>query len=108
MSKEFPDRKINGAIEQYQFIHQEELVALKADGFDDALIGVGNQTGSVDCLVYDRQKCIKVLVDRDGMTYEEAVEFFEFNVACAYVGKGTPIFIEPITNLKELNDFLGI
>ena len=102
MSKEFPDRKINGAIEQYQFIHQEELVALKADGFDDALIGVGNQTGSVDCLVYDRQKCIKVLVDR------EAVEFFEFNVACAYVGKGTPIFIEPITNLKELNDFLGI
>jgi hypothetical protein len=51
----------------------DEPVALKVDGFDDAILGFGAQYGSFDCLVYDRQKCIQVLVDRDGMDYDEAL-----------------------------------
>jgi hypothetical protein len=31
---------------------------------------------------------------RDGMTEEEAYEFYEFNIACAWVGDKTPIFVE--------------
>ena len=27
------------------------------------------------------------------MTYEEAIEYFDFNVTGAYVGKNTPIFV---------------
>ena len=30
---------------------------------------------------------------RDGMTQEEALEFFEFNVVGAWVGEQTPIFV---------------
>jgi hypothetical protein len=30
------------------------------------------------------------------MDYDEAVEFFDFNIAAAYVGPGTPIFMEPV------------
>ena len=85
----------------------DEPVALKVDGFDDAILGFGGQYGSFDCLVYDRQKCIQVLVDRDGMDYDEALEFFEFNVACLYAGPGTPIFIEPVTDIEELDEMLG-
>ena len=44
--------------------------------------------------VYDRQKCIEILIDRDGMSEEEAVEYFEFNVTNAWVGENTPIFFE--------------
>jgi hypothetical protein len=40
------------------------------------------------------------------MTYDEALEFFDFNVACAYVGPGTPIFIQSITDLDELDEML--
>ena len=58
----------------------EEPVAVKFDGFDGAILGFGSQYGSFECLVYDRQKCIEILVDRDGMDYDEALEFFEFNV----------------------------
>ena len=32
-------------------------------------------------------------MQRDGMTEEEAQEFFEFNIACAYVGEYTPIYM---------------
>ena len=30
------------------------------------------------------------------MTEEEAYEFYEFNVACAWVGDKTPIFVETV------------
>ena len=30
---------------------------------------------------------------KDGMTDEEAMEYFEFNVVGAWMGEGTPIFL---------------
>jgi hypothetical protein len=65
---------------------------LKADGFDEAIIGVGRHFDSPNRLIYDYDKCVLILSKRDGMDYEEAVEFMEFNVLGAYAGKETPIF----------------
>jgi hypothetical protein len=66
---------------------------LLADGFEDALIGVTcGIHPQEECAVYSRNKCIEVLM-RD-MSYEDAVEYFEFNVCNAYVGERTPIFIQ--------------
>ena len=64
---------------------------LLADGFDDALIGYVQKFNQTAAL-YDRQKCIEILMKRDGMTDEEAEEFFEFNVVGAFVGDYTPAF----------------
>jgi hypothetical protein len=64
--------------------------ALFADGFDDALIGYDS---SSFCAVYDYDKCLKVLVKRDGMSFAEAHEYMEFNVVSAYVGDFTPSFV---------------
>jgi|TARA_R110002126_G_scaffold88830_3_gene212648 hypothetical protein len=89
------------------FRNDEEPVALKADGFDDAIIGFGGQWGSFNSVIYDRERCIAILVERDDMSYDEALEFFDFNVACAYVGPGTPIFMQPMTDLDELDELLG-
>ena len=61
---------------------------LKADGFDEAVIGVDENSGR---LIYSVTKCIECLIDQ-GMTEEEASEFFYFNVAGAYIGEQTPIF----------------
>lgn len=65
---------------------------LKADGFEDALIGVGRKKNCEDSLVYDYNKCIEILISQ-GMTDEEAVEYMEYNVVDAYVGPTTPIFV---------------
>lgn len=65
---------------------------LKADGFDAALIGTGRRAGSDDVLVYDYEQCLAVLI-MDGMSDEEAIEYMEYNVVGAYVGKATPIFV---------------
>lgn len=68
--------------------------ALLADGFEDALVGFGYQF-NYPIAVYNRDKCIEILMDRDGMSDIDAIEFFDFNVAGAWAGKSTPVFLEP-------------
>ena len=66
--------------------------ALLADGFEDALIGFGTRF-THPVAIYDYDRCVRVLVERDAMTEEEAVEFIEFNTTGAYVGESTPVFL---------------
>ena len=67
---------------------------LKADGFDKAIIGQTHDTAvQEDRLIYSVEKCVEILVERDGMTSEEALEYMDFNVLCAYNRKDQPIFV---------------
>ena len=74
---------------------------MKADGFDEAIIGVGSRCGSDDVLIYDYSKCVSILVARDGMSLAAAVDYMEFNVVGAYVGETTPIFM---TEYEKFDD----
>lgn len=68
--------------------------ALMADGFDDAILGITNRCGDDSLIAYDYDKCVKIL--QKEMSYEDAVEYMEFNIVGSYVGEGTPIFIKKI------------
>ena len=60
-----------------------------AQGFDNAIIGI-------DCngiVAYDISKMVNILVVRDKMTEEEALEYLEFNTFGSYIGENTPIYI---------------
>ena len=65
---------------------------LLADGLEAAFIGVSCGFGP-NKAIYDWDKCVEVFMNRDGMTYEEAVEWIDYNVTGAYVGEQTPEFI---------------
>jgi hypothetical protein len=45
-------------------------------------------------LVYDINKMRTILVERDKMTFEEAMDFLDHNVLGTYVGEQTPIYVE--------------
>jgi len=62
---------------------------LFADGFDDALVGTTLREGTRVAL-YSTDKCIEILAK--DMSYEDAEEFFYFNVEGSYVGLNTPKF----------------
>ena len=66
---------------------------LLADGFDKAIIGVA-QTFNNLSIAYDKNKIIQILRTRDKMSETDAREYFDFNIAGAYVGEHTPTFIE--------------
>lgn len=72
-------------IEQFD---EEEL--LIANGFDEAVVGIVPKTMQ---LVYDTDKIIKILMNRDGMSEEEAFDYFYYNIEGAYVGEKTPIIM---------------
>ena len=67
--------------------------ALTFDGFEDALIGIARQQFKPPLAVYDRDKCLQVLQDRDGMTPQDAEECFAFNTEGAWVGEHTPLVL---------------
>lgn len=67
--------------------------ALAADGFEGAVIG-HVQVFNKYLVLYDREKCIQILMDRDGMKHMEAEEYFNFNVVGSFVGEHTPAFAE--------------
>ena len=70
--------------------NDEEL--LFADGFDDCIIGVVSGLDIIYRVVYDTGKMISKLIS-DGMTAEEAEEYFDFNILGAYVGDRTPLYV---------------
>jgi len=63
---------------------------LRADGFNQAIIGNEYNTNRV---VYSIERMLQILIDRDGMSMEEAIEFFDFNIGGAYVGEMTPMYV---------------
>lgn len=65
-----------------------ESEILKADGFDDAIIGIEEATQR---LIYSCEKCIQILI-AGGMTEEDALEYFNYNVSGAWMGEKTPIW----------------
>jgi hypothetical protein len=69
-----------------EWFPEEEI--LKADGFDEAILGIEDTSMR---LIYSVSKCIEILI-AGGMTDEDAVEYFHFNVKDAWVGDKTPIW----------------
>ena len=61
-----------------------------ADGFDDALIGADYGQNRA---VYSIELMLQILMERDGMSLDEAIEYFDFNIGCAYVGELTPLYV---------------
>ena len=70
----------------------DEPEILFADGYDKAIAGVvwdGERTR----VVYTTEKILAILME-DGMTYDKASEYFDFNVAGSHMGVYTPLYLE--------------
>ena len=67
----------------------ENSTIFENPSYDAAIIGVSTD-GQV---IYDYDKMIGCLMDEDNMTYDEAVDFIDYNTirALPYAGEGAPI-----------------
>ena len=63
-------------------------------GFNDALVGIGGRNDEPEIAVYSIQKAIQVLMDTNDWDYEEAREYFNFNVLNSCPGDDAPLWID--------------
>ena len=65
---------------------------LLADGLENAFMGIGRQF-THPVAIYSYRKTIKILM-KHGMDREGAIEYFDYNIAGAFVGDQTPVFLQ--------------
>jgi hypothetical protein len=72
-----------------------ELMFLEPGYFDKAILGVVNRINTI-AVCYSEAKIIKILMKEDGMDYDEAVEFYQYNILGSWVGEYTPVYLETL------------
>ncbi len=70
----------------------EDKNVVLADGFDEAIVGALNIDGEVRT-VYDKWAMVNIYRSECDCSFEDAVEFLEYNVWSAYMGPSTPIYM---------------
>lgn len=69
--------------------HADGAVILEPEYLDEAIIGLSSD----DRIVYDYTKLMKAFMEHDGMTYDEAAEWIDFNIINAHFGAQDPIIM---------------
>ena len=88
---------MNEFLEGLAMIYGEDVETMMlADGLDEAFVGLATTFGEKIRAIYDINKVIELLHSQ-GMSYEEAEEYFDFNVVGAYVGENTPVFVDIVS-----------
>lgn len=54
--------------------------ALILEGFDEAIIGLAERINLGPVVAYDVNKIYEILMNKHDMSYEEAIEYFNFNI----------------------------
>lgn len=76
-----------------EYFEENDIQALTADGFDEAIIGIVDIPNTPTRVAYSVKRSIEILL-KQGMDLDEAVEYFDFNVRGAYMGETTPIWVD--------------
>jgi hypothetical protein len=72
--------------------HEEGAGVILYPSLTDAYVGMVDRYGALSIACYDYDKVIAIYV-AEGMTEEEAVEFFGVNTLGAWLGERTPCFV---------------
>ena len=75
----------------------EDIKYLTNYSYDGALIGVSHDGRTI----YDYEKMIEWLMNEEDWSYEEAVEWVDYNTirALPYMGADSPIIMYPLENI---------
>ena len=87
--EEIRKRRIEQAERLLETIKDLNPEAVVLDGLNESIEGY-DKDGRI---IYSADNIVETLMERDGMTNEDAWEFYYFNIEGAYMGEYTPIFL---------------
>ena len=76
--------------------------AILLDGLESAIVGIVEEFGNGNRILYSKQKILNILQERDLMTMGEAEEFYDYNILGLYVDEQNAVFLDlEITPIKK-------
>lgn len=78
--------------------------AILLTDLEDCIIGVVEEFGTGRRILYDKNKIIKKLQERDLMTEQEAEEFYDYNILGLYAGEQNPVFLDRFVTPEKDED----
>ena len=93
--KEVQTKRLGQFLEQVGELNPD---ALSFDGFDNCIVGVGQQFSKAPVLIYDEFLMLNHLCDAEGWDVDEAWDYLCFNTFGAWMGEGTPIVIRSLSD----------
>lgn len=79
--------------EAANYLAENNSESILLDGLDAAFLGAVESAGEKPVALYDQRKILEILVHVDGMSYDEAVEHFYYNVFSLKGSGGSPRFL---------------
>ena len=80
-------------------LYNDELLFLDPpEDYDHCIMGVAEGCAIEARVIYDAGKVIESLM-KQGMSEDDAEEYFAFNIVGAYVGEHTPLFMHRYVDL---------
>ena len=80
------------------YLNEIDTEILLMDGFDEAFIGTSQRINEPVLAVYSYDKLVDLLMTRDGMDDEQAMELVEYNCVGAWIGERTPIIVRSLNS----------
>jgi len=83
-------------------LHEYAEGAVLLDGLESAIVGIVEEFGNGRRILYSKSKIIYILQERDGMSWSEAEEFFDYNIIGLHAGEQNAVFLDlEITPVME-------
>jgi len=69
---------------------------IRLDGLDKAIIGLNIRVNGYSNFIYSVNKLIRILMERDKMSWDGAIDFYEYNIKPLdnIDKKGSPMFFD--------------
>ena len=80
---------------------KNKMIAL--EGYEEAFIGFTEKNLKTFIAIYDRNKCIDIVIKNQNLDHEKAIEWFEKNVDEKLMGDDTPLILFPMDYEKYLD-----
>lgn len=84
----------NGLAIILEQLRDDNPEAILLAGLDAAILGITTGDNQPPRAVYSARKIIGILMERDGMTRDDATEFFDFNISGLYAGPYSPVLVD--------------
>jgi hypothetical protein len=76
--------------------------AVLLDGLESAIVGIVEEFGNGNRILYSKQKILNILQERDLMTQGEDEEFYDYNILGLHAGEQNAVFLDlEITPIKK-------